>query len=292
MRLEIADVNTLAPNTSQVVDKYSQSKAEVIAAAKKRGVVRLVSVAEQRTLDQAKLPKPRALEKLYRGQINKLTELRFGSCFLPDNEIGCAHAVALLRMHEPPEDIWKIAPWISCGQLVKLQRRAHDLRLEHLGKLLRVTEAEREAVRLRYPRGGLWNLQPIDMSPQEVQHRAAERRKEKNTKDRRTKRDDERRKKQRAQERRAAMTSRPEVVLSLLDSGKWKAVPKLTKEAADYAAFQRFKPDELRRLVHRTLDRLVKDGEIRSKIEPSFPYGSSRVVCKITKNNLTYTVTP
>jgi hypothetical protein len=224
----------------------------------------------------------------------QLAAIRHYRGVLPDDRHGRCMLKALLACGMTGPDAQRWAPWITADELQHMINDVDATPPQHwtaqrLGELVELTDDEREA-------GRLWSIHPCDIEWSAVQERAKERRRGRNR---------ERQRKKREQAKMANdLDVREESLLAALGNN-WTPVSALVTKVAGGRAWRC--PDglsvskpSLRRVVNRSLGRLVASGLIESRTEPGrtgFPtrfvrlrdLGATRFV---TGDTGTGTVTP
>jgi hypothetical protein len=197
-----------------------------------------------------------------RRQLMKLATSRHRGRVLPHDQHGRSLLKALLAcgMTGPAAQRW--APWIAPDELQHMINDVDATPPQHwtaqqLGKLVELTDDERE-------RGKLWSLRPCDVEWSAVQERAKERRRG---------RDRVRKHRKREWMKMAKDLDVREEALFVAIATKWMPVSELAAKVAGGRAWRC--PDglpvskpSLRRVVGRSLDRLVASGLIESKTKP------------------------
>jgi hypothetical protein len=206
-----------------------------------------------------------------------MCKLRHRNHFVPDSAEGRALLKALLRCKLGGEAVMHAAPWLEPGELQALQRAARRLRLHDIGTQVHLTYAERHE-------GKLWLLRPCDVPWDEVQRRQRER-------SLKADRERKRKKRQEQRERREMIANTPrreDAILLMLSTTDWMPVSEMVRRARTLRrirhgelyrrgtidAFKAFQgPDgsnvalsSLRKLVHRTLDRLEAVGSVETDL--------------------------
>lgn len=210
--------------------------------------------------------------EVYRRQIFKLCNMRFGNHFVRDSDDGRALLTALLCCLLGDDVAMQAAPWLERDDLQAMRRNARRLRPRQIGPLLGVTDAERKL-------GKLWLLRPCDKPWREVQREASERR---------DKADRERKRRKRLEQREERLmmqrtNKRDDAIMRMLTTD-WIPVSALVREAGDCRAFRRpdgrlIRPNGLRKLVHRTLKMLAEHGAVETILRKG-PHG---LVCLARK---------
>jgi hypothetical protein len=190
-----------------------------------------------------------------------------GYYFIPDDDDGRAALMAMLRCGLSVEEALEgIARWMEPAEAKRLARRAAKIKLHDIGKLVKLTEAERQ-------HGKLWLLRPYDIPWPEVRRRQRKRRAEAER---------ERKRKERREQREAKVdriiatkyaATRAEALRHMLAGRGWCPVPALIEDAKRCEAFRTarghsLKRSSLRKIVHRELDRLEDEGKIESDLRP------------------------
>jgi hypothetical protein len=201
------------------------------------------------------------LAAIRRRHLIQLAALRHYRGVLPDDRHGRCMLEALLACGMTGPDAQRWAPWIAPDEL---QHMINDVdatpqhwTAQRLGELVELTDAEREA-------GRLWSLHPCDIEWSAVQQRAKERRRG---------RDRVRKHRKREWMKMAKDLDVREEALFVAIGTKWMPVSELVAKVAGGRAWNA--PDgwpitepSLRRIVGRSLDRLVASGLIESKTQP------------------------
>ena len=208
----------------------------------------------------------------YRLQLFRLCKMRYGNHFAPESIDGHALLKALVRCKLSGEAAMEAAPWLEPAELQALQRAARRLRLHGIGKLVHLTYDERQS-------GRLWLLRPSDVPWVEVQRRQRERRVK-------AERERKRRKRQEHRELREMIANTPrreDAILLMLSITDWMPVSEMVRRARTvrrirsgeiyrkgtieaFKAFINVSLSSLRKLVHRTLDRLEAVGSVETDL--------------------------
>jgi len=212
------------------------------------------------------------VREIYRRLLFKLCRMRHGNNFVPDSAEGRNLLKALLRCKLGGEAAMAAAPWLEPAELLALQRTARRLWLHDIGKLVHVTYDERQ-------RGSLWVLRPCDVPWDEVQRQ----RRERSVK---ADRERKRKKRQEQRERREMIANTPrreDAILLMLSTTDWMPVSEMVRRARTlrrirhgelyrrgtieaFRAFGGGALSSLRKLVHRTLDRLEALGSVETDL--------------------------
>ena len=212
------------------------------------------------------------IHEQYRLQLFRMCKLRHRNHFVPDSAEGRALLKALLRCKLGGEAVMHAAPWLEPGQLQALQRAARRLRLHDIGTQVHLTYAERHE-------GKLWLLRPCDVPWDEVQRQ----RRERSVK---ADRERKRKKRQEQRERREMIANTPrreDAILLMLSTTDWMPVSEMVRRARTlrrirhgelyrrgtieaFRAFGGGALSSLRKLVHRTLDRLEALGSVETDL--------------------------
>jgi hypothetical protein len=246
------------------------------------------------------------IRELYRLQLFRMCKLRHGNHFVPDSAEGRALLKALLRCKLSGEAVMDAAPWLEPGELQALQRAARRLRLHDIGTQVHLTYAERQE-------GRLWLLRPCDVPWDEVQRRQRERSvkadRERKRRKRREQREIRERRREMMSEMMGNMPRREEAIMGMLtmdwqdDWQDWFPVSELVQQACTWRSFRcgdvvrslrkaflcpngaPATPSSLRRLVHRTVDKLEDLGFVETMLGKGMR-GTVRYV-RISKGRLT-----
>jgi hypothetical protein len=76
------------------------------------------------------------LKRVWRAKLDKLTRLRFGNNFLPEDDTGRRMLTALLCFGLSDDSAIEAAPWCE-AELPLLKRRARRIKWDDVGKLSR-----------------------------------------------------------------------------------------------------------------------------------------------------------
>ena len=197
-----------------------------------------------------------------RRQLMKLATSRHRGRVLPHDQHGRSLLKALLACGMTGPDAQQRAPWIAPGELQGIINDVDATPRQHwtaqrLGELVELTDDEREALQL-------WSLRPCNIEWSAVQERAKERRRG---------RDRVRKHRKREWIKMARDLDVREEALFVAIGTKWMPVSELAAKVAGGRAWNG--PDgrpitkpSLRRIVGRSLDRLVASGLIESKTKP------------------------
>ena len=204
-----------------------------------------------------------------RRQLIRLCDVRYPlDRLLPNNASGRAWVIALIRCGGERAAL-SSAPWAE-KELLALRSAAKRVRFIDLGKMVRLTDAERQ----RYK---VWTLRPYNKPWDKVQWETAERKRERDRVRRR-----EIRRQQKEDEAKMQITSpREHAVLLVLSSKVWMPLSDLTKQAGVCETFRRpdrdlVNPNGLRKLVHIALHKLVERGVAETRLRP----GQRGMVCE------------
>jgi hypothetical protein len=206
-----------------------------------------------------------------------------GTIFLPDDDAGRSMLMALLQFGLTDEEVAAFGYWCE-AELPNLKPHARTLNRLSIGKLIRLTTNELEALGKRAP----WCIGlPIDQTAEEFEAWMKKRQKDKTTKrkqeqrkcERETKRAEQAAKERRLTKAQAEANPRHAAILGMLTESGGLTVAELVKRARKSHAFLR--PScrtttwvkgppphailrNLRDAVHRVLDQLNAKGAIKS----------------------------
>jgi hypothetical protein len=110
------------------------------------------------------------LKRIWRSKFDKLTRLRYGNNFPPDNKEGRCLLTALMCFGMSEESALESAPWCA-AELPLIARRAKRIKWDDIGKRVSLTFEEWKDV-------GLWRFMPIDKTPDEIEAWRKQRRKD------------------------------------------------------------------------------------------------------------------
>jgi hypothetical protein len=217
------------------------------------------------------------LNRLLRTLLSNLWKERHGGCsFVSNDEEGRMMLMVLLRVGTTTESAMENAPWLTEAELKALRKAARKIPWKQIGKVIKLTYAERMAHKL-------FQWMPVDVSPEEVQRRQKQRDRENDRKrkaKKRAKNKELRDMLSKSNDRKSAIVR----MLAGLDAprpgilppgerlnGDWTVVSALVKRAETVRAFRR--PDgrplrNLRDAVHCTVEQLKQDGMVETEMWP------------------------
>jgi hypothetical protein len=206
-------------------------------------------------------------------QLREVFVDRYGPGAWPEDDDGASDDLEILVNYivmndkDPRHQLSLIAPWLPATEAKRLIQSAERFPVPwkpaELGRKIGLTAEVRERCRA-------WNIWPIDRSPEECRRHSREKY---NVKRRNSP-------KPKVVTATNLATAREQAVLTTLDHGEEVAMAELVRRVAKEGCFKKL--TEMRREVHKIIDRLKERGLVCDRLEPS-SRASVRIVWKAAK---------